>query len=142
MLALLAFSGIGVAIPALSADGIIVITRDVHPRVATRPSYPDPDPKTVNTNPSATVIRAVNAYELNDSDFARITSGSALQGTLAPGGQLPGLDRTAPFSGQGLPGIGGGQSGGGGSAGSNIVNPVNRSLQQGLAPLKILTGDR
>lgn len=142
MLALLALSGIGVAIPALSADGIIVITREVQPRIATRPAPPDPNPKTVNTNPSATVIRAVNAYELNDSDFAHITSGSTLQGTLTPGGQLPGLDRTAPFSGQGLPGIGGGQSGGGNSAGSSIVNPVNRSLQQGLAPLKILTGDR
>ena len=140
ILAMLVLSGIGSAMPAYAADGIIVITRDVQPRVATRPALvPDPNPRTVNANPSSTVIRATNSYELNDADFARITSGSSLQRQMLPGGQLPGLSNSSHASSHGLPGMRAGQGGG---AGSNVSNQINRSLQQGLAPLKILTGDR
>lgn len=140
ILAMLVFSGVGLASHAFSADGIIVITRDVQPRVATRPApVPDPNPHTVNANPSSTVIRATNSYELSDSDFAGITSGSSLQRSMLPGGQLPGFSGSSQGASQGLPGM---RAGHGGGAGSNISNRVNRSLQQGLAPLKILTGDR
>ena len=140
MLAMLVLSGIGAGIPAYAADGIIVITRDVQPRIATRPALvPDPNPRTVNANPSSTVIRATNSYELNDADFARITSGSSLQRQMLPGGQLPGLGNSSQTSSHGLPGMRAGQGGG---AGGNVSNQINRSLQQGLAPLKILTGDR
>lgn len=140
MLAMLVLSGIGAGIPAYAADGIIVITRDVQPRVATRPALvPDPNPRTVNANPSSTVIRATNSYELNDADFARVTSGSSLQRQMLPGGQLPGLNTPSQATSHGLPGMRAGQGGG---AGSNVSNQINRSLQQGLAPLKILTGDR
>ena len=140
ILAMLVLSGIGSAMPAYAADGIIVITRDVQPRVATRPALvPDPNPRTVNANPSSTVIRATNSYELNDADFARITSGSSLQRQMLPGGQLSGLSNSSQASSHGLPGM---RAGHGGGAGSNVSNQINRSLQQGLAPLKILTGDR
>ncbi|MBV2133016.1 hypothetical protein KRX52_09400 [Pseudomonas sp. MAP12] len=140
LLSMLVLSGLGAAIPTYSADGIIVITRDVQPRVATRPALiPDPDPRTVNANPSSTVIRATNSYELTDADFAGITSGSSLQHQMLPNGQLPGLSHSSQVSSQGLPGMRAGQGGG---AGSNVSNQINRSLQQGLAPLKILTGDR
>lgn len=140
MLAMLVLSGIGGAIPAYAADGIIVITRDVQPRVATRPALiPDPNPRTVNANPSSTVIRATNSYELSDADFAGITSGSSLQRQMLPGGQLRGLSSSSQTSSHGLPGMRAGQGGG---AGSSVSNQINRSLQQGLAPLKLLTGDR
>ncbi|MNZ62428.1 hypothetical protein D3C78_805490 [compost metagenome] len=140
MLAMLMLSGIGGAIPAYAADGIIVITRDVQPRVATRPALvPDPNPRTVNANPSSTVIKATNSFELSDADFAGITSGSSLQRQMLPNGQLPGLSNSSQASSHGLPGMRAGQGGG---AGSNVSNQINRSLQQGLAPLKILTGDR
>ncbi len=140
MLVMLVLSGMGVTIPALSADGVIVITRDVQPRVATRPTLvPDPNPNAVNANSSSTVIRATNSYELNDADFAGITSGSSLQRQILPSGQLPGLSNSSQVSSHGLPGM---RSGQGGGAGSSVSNQINRSLQQGLAPLKILTGDR
>lgn len=140
LLAMLMLSAMGAAIPAHSADGIIVITRDVQPRVATRPALlPDPNPRTVNANPSSTVIRATNSIELTDADFAGVTSGSSLQRQMLPNGQLPGLSNSAQASSHGLPGMRAGQGGG---AGSNVSNQINRSLQQGLAPLKILTGDR
>ncbi len=140
LLAMLLLSAMGAAIPAHSADGIIVITRDVQPRVATRPALlPDPNPRTVNANPSSTVIRATNSFELTDADFAGVTSGSTLQRQMLPNGQLPGLSNSTQASSHGLPGMRAGQGGG---AGSNVSNQINRSLQQGLAPLKILTGDR
>lgn len=141
MLASLALSSLAIAIPAFSADGIIVINRDVQPRIATRPTLvPDPNPQTVNVNPSATVIRSTNAYELSDNDFAGITSGASLQGGVLSGGQLPGLS-AVPNATQSLQNMSGGRTGGS-VGGTNISNQVNRSLQQGLAPLKILTGDR
>lgn len=140
MLAIQVLTGMGVALPAFSADGIIVITRDVQQRIATRPALaPDPNPRTVNANPSATVIRSTNSYELTDADFAGVTSGSSLQQQIIPNGQLPGFSSSSQVSSHGLPGM---RAGSGGGAGGNISNQINRSLQQGLAPLKILTGDR
>lgn len=140
MLAMLLSSGMGLAISAHSDDGVIVISRDVHPRLVISPVLaPDPNPRTVNANPSATVIRATHSYELTDADFAGVTSGSSLQNQIIPNGQLPGLGNVSQISSQGLPGM---RAGSGGGSGSNISNQINRSLQQGLAPLKILTGDR
>ena len=108
--------------------------------VATRPPQrPATKPRTVNANPSSTVIRATNSFELTDADFAGVTSGSTLQRQMLPNGQLPGLSNSTQASSHGLPGMRAGQGGG---AGSNVSNQINRSLQQGLAPLKILTGDR
>lgn len=140
ILATLLSSAMGLALPAHAGEGVIVISRDVHPRlINSAPRIPDPDPRTVNTNPSATVIRATHSYELTDADFAGVTSGSSLQQQIIPNGQLPGLGTPSQVSSHGLPGM---RSGSGGGASGNISNQVNRSLQQGLAPLKILTGDR
>lgn len=140
MFAMQLLCGMVLAIPAHAADGVIVITRDVHPRLATSPILaPDPNPRTVNANPSATVIRATHSYELSDADFAGVTSGASLQQQIMPNGQLPGLGNPSQVSSHGLPGM---RAGSGGGAGGNISNQINRSLQQGLAPLKILTGDR
>jgi hypothetical protein len=139
-LAMLLSAAMGLAMPAQAADGVIVISRDVHPRLINTPTrIPDPNPRTANANPSETVIRATHAYELTDADFARVTSGSSVQQQILPGGQLPGLGNPAKGTAQGLPIM---RAGTGGGAGSNVSNQINRSLQQGLAPLKILTGDR
>ena len=140
MLAALVLATQGAATGSLAADGVIVISREVQPRMATRaPMIPDPNPRTVNANPSSTVQRAVNSYELNDVDFAGVTSGASLHRQILPSTHLPGLSGSSQSSAQGLPGM---RAGHGGGAGSSVSNQINRSLQQGLAPLKILTGDR
>lgn len=140
MLAILLSAATGLVLPAQAADGVIIISRDVHPRLVNTPTrIPDPNPRTVNANPSETVIRATHSYELTDADFARVTSGSGVQQQILPGGQLPGFGNPAQGASHGLPTL---RAGAGGGAGSNVSNQINRSLQQGLAPLKILTGDR
>lgn len=137
---LLVSLGYGMAPASRADDGIIVLTRPVQPQTATRPVLaPAPNPRTANANTSPAVDRAVNTFELSDSDFARVTSGSGLQRQILPDGQLPGLGTSGASAAQGLPGMSAGRSG---SAGSGISNQVNRSLQQGLAPLKMLSGDR
>jgi hypothetical protein len=123
---------------ALAGDGTIVLQRQVQPRVATRPTdIPDPNPITVNPNISEQVVRQTGNAELSDSDFAGVTSGSSLQRQIMPGGQLVGMDNGAN---QTLNGSGMGASAAGGGAG--ISNSVNRTVQQGLSPLRMLTGDR
>ncbi len=140
MLLTIALTGAGAVTPALCADGVIVLTRDVQPRVATRaPLTPDPNPHAVDANVSPTVHRALGSYELSDQDFAGISSGAGLQRQAMPGGQLPGLGASSGEAGRSLPNMRAGHSGG---AGASISNQVTRSLQQGLAPLKAITGDR
>lgn len=139
MLLTIALTGAGAVTPALCADGVIVLTRDVQPRVATRtPLAPDPNPNTVSAK-AAMGNRTMAATELSDGDFASISSGAGLQRQVMPGGQLPGLGASSGEAGRGLPNMRAGHSGG---AGASISNQVNRSLQQGLAPLKAITGDR
>lgn len=123
---------------AHAGDGTIVLQRQVQPRVATRPTdIPDPNPVTVNPNISEQVVRQTGNAELSDSDFAGVTSGSSLQRHILPGGQLVGMDNGAN---QALNGnaLGAGAAGGG----AGISNSVNRTVQQGLSPLRMLTGDR
>ncbi|CDF84229.1 hypothetical protein ACA097_26265 [Pseudomonas sp. QL9] len=120
---------------ANAGDGTIVLQRDVQPRVATRPTMvPDPNPTTVNPNVSRQVIQQTN--ELSDTDFAGVTSGSSLQQRILPNGQLVGMDNGANQSLTNNP------LGGGGGGGAGISNSVNRTVQQGLSPLRMLTGDR
>jgi hypothetical protein len=123
---------------AQAGDGTIVLQRQVQPRVATRPTdIPDPNPITVNPNISDQIVRQTGNAELSDSDFAGVTSGSSLQRHILPGGQLVGMDNG---SNQTLNGNSMGASAAGGGAG--ISNSVNRTVQQGLSPLRMLTGDR
>ncbi|SPO69528.1 conserved exported protein of unknown function [Pseudomonas sp. JV241A] len=122
-----------VSLPVQAENGIIVITRDVQPRNAMRPPLvPDPYPVTVNTNPSAHVIKQTN--ELSDGDFASISSGAGItplitQQTNNLGGNFGNQTQ--------LPNLAGGRSGG---SGNGISNMVNSNIQKGLAPLQILTG--
>ncbi|MFR0690506.1 hypothetical protein ACLUTX_13980 [Enterobacterales bacterium AE_CKDN230030158-1A_HGKHYDSX7] len=123
---------------AQAGDGTIVLQRVVQPRVATRPTdIPDPNPVTVNPNISEQVVRQTNNGELSDSDFARVTSGSSLERHILPGGTLVGMDNGANQTLNGNS-MGAGAAGGG----AGISNSVNRTVQQGLSPLRMLTGDR
>ncbi|MFV3371387.1 hypothetical protein ACNFH5_24730 [Pseudomonas sp. NY15435] len=121
----------------LAGDGTIVLQRVVQPRVATRPTdIPDPNPVTVNPNISEQVVRQTGNAELSDSDFASVTSGSTLERHILPGGTLVGMDNGSNQS------LNNGSLGGGMGAGGGISNSVNRTVQQGLSPLRMLTGDR
>ncbi|MGJ7513691.1 hypothetical protein ACSFE6_05055 [Pseudomonas baetica] len=128
--------GSGISLPVQADNGIIIITRDVQPRMATRPPViPDPNPTTVNANPSQQILRQTN--ELSDGDFAGVTSGTGISGLVSQGGtgNLAG-NITSQTQLTNLPG---GRSGNGGSG---IANMVNSSVQRGLGALNIMTGDR
>ncbi|MBK4996110.1 hypothetical protein IAE39_004284 [Pseudomonas sp. S37] len=122
------------SLTAQADKGIIIITRDVQVRNATIPPLrPDPNPTTVNANPSAHVLKQTN--ELSDGDFASISSGAGISNMITQqtnnlGGNLGNQNQ--------LPNIAGGRGTGG--SGNGIANMVNSSVQRGLAPLQILTG--
>lgn len=121
-------------------DGTIVIQRTVQPRIATRPTMvPDANPITVNPNISPQVSATMATTELDDGEFAQITTGSSLTQQILPGGNLPGMNNTAGNM-QSMPGVSGGSLPG--ASGSSISNQVNGAVKQGLAPLQILTGGR
>ena len=121
-------------------NGVIVLDRDVKTRPAIRRERPDPNPTTVNTNPSARVLSQTN--ELSDGDFAHVASGSTVTRVLLPDtGGVRGVN-TVPST---LPGMGslGAAGGSGGAAGANsISNRVGSAVSGGLAPLQILTGGK
>ncbi|EJN40426.1 hypothetical protein D3C76_1102880 [compost metagenome] len=127
--------GASFSVPVQAENGIIVITRDVQPRIATRaPLAPDPYPTTANANPSAYVLKQTN--ELSDGDFANITSGTGIsslitQQTNNVGGNISNQTQ--------LPNLAAGRGTG---SGNGISNMVNSSVQRGLAPLQILTGGK
>ncbi|MFJ4384841.1 hypothetical protein ACIP02_10875 [Pseudomonas sp. NPDC089408] len=122
------------SLTAQADNGIIIITRDVQVRNATIPPLrPDPNPTTVNANPSAQVLKQTS--ELSDGDFASISSGAGISNMITQqtnnlGGNLVNQNQ--------LPNLSGGRGTGG--AGNGISNMVNSSVQRGLAPLQILTG--
>ncbi|MDZ3992317.1 hypothetical protein [Pseudomonas sp. Teo4] len=123
------------SLPAQADNGIIVITRDVQPRMAIRaPLEPDPNPTTANANPSAYVLKQTS--ELSDGDFANITSGTGISSLVTQ--QTNNIGGTIGNQTQ-LPNMAAGRGTGGGNG---ISNMVNSSVQRGLAPLQILTGGK
>ncbi|QVM89153.1 hypothetical protein JYG34_14040 [Pseudomonas entomophila] len=124
----------GVSVPVYADNGIIVITRDVQPRIATtRPMAPDPYPTTANANPSAHILTQTN--ELSDGDFASISSGSGISSLITQ--QTNNLGGNISTQSQ-LPNLAGGR--GAGSGGNGISNMVNSGVQKGMGALNILTG--
>nr|WP_288357544.1 hypothetical protein [uncultured Pseudomonas sp.] len=115
-----------------AADGDVIITRDVQPRVATRAALV-PDPNPLSVNPGRSVVDTT--AELADGDFANVSSGLALPAQLL--GNSLGHQVQAPLQ-QSMPGLGASHSG---SGGNGVASQVNRSVQQGLRPLQML-GDR
>ena len=124
-----------VCLPVHADNGIITIKRDVQTRNATIPPViPDPNPTTVNANPSKQILTQTN--ELSDGDFANVASGASIsrlvtQNTNNLGGNISNQTQLSN-----LP------AGRSGNAGNGIANMVNSSVQQGLGALKVITGDR
>ena len=125
--------------PAFAGDGNIVLTREVQPRVATRPLLvPDPHPTVVNVDPHEQVNRQTRdidqlPHELTDSDFANINSGLSQPNQLLGAGNPQALPSAQQHQiGAGAPGHGSG------SLTSGIAGQINRSVQVGLRPLQNL----
>ena len=112
-------------------NGEIVLTRIVQPHpVGNPPMHPDPDPNTVNANPSPQVMGAT--HELTDGDFAGVSTGTSIRHTLLPNGSsLPGLNTS-----NGLPGM---TNGHGGGSGGTLSNTIGNSIEQGMRPLSALS---
>lgn len=125
--------GSSFSLPVQAESGLITITRDVQPRNATNaPLVPDPNPTTVNANPSAHILKQTN--ELSDGDFAGVSSGAGITSLITH--QTNNLGANTNNQTQ-LPNMAGGRSSG---SGSGISNMVNSNIQQGLGALKIITG--
>ncbi|MFL1527717.1 hypothetical protein [Pseudomonas sp. O230] len=115
-------------------NGIIIIKRDVQTRNAVQaPVIPDPNPTTVNANPSKLILSQTN--ELNDGDFANVASGAGITRLVNLGNTNLGGNITTQNQLSNLPA-------GRGSSGNGISNLVNSSVQQGLSGLSVITGGR
>lgn len=127
--------GSSFCLPVQADNGVILIKRDVQPRNAMIPPLiPDPDPTTVNANPSKQILRQTN--ELSDGDFASIASGAGSSHLVTQNTNNLGGNITNQSQLSNLP------AGRSGNSGNGIANMVNSNIQQGLGALKIVTGDR
>ncbi|WP_367371649.1 hypothetical protein [Pseudomonas lini] len=127
--------GSSVSLPVQADNGIIIIKRDVQPRMATRaPVIPDPSPTTANANPSKQVLRQTN--ELSDGDFASVASGAGISRLVTQNTNNLSGNITNQSQLSNLP------SGRSGNSGNGIANMVNSNIQQGLGALRVVTGDR
>lgn len=138
----LCVSALIVSSPVMSADGDIIISRQVQPRAAARIDLvPAADPRLVNTKPGAAagngLLTRDSAGELSDSDFASVSSGTRLTQQL-----LASPMTVDPSTGSAAPGhvadAGIGAVGHGSGAVGNLGGLVTRSVQQGLLPLQVL----
>ncbi|UVM47821.1 MULTISPECIES: hypothetical protein [unclassified Pseudomonas] len=127
--------GSSVCLPVQADNGIIIIKRDVQPRMATRaPVIPDPSPTTANANPSKQVLRQTN--ELSDGDFASVASGAGISRLVTQNTNNLSGNLTNQTQLSNLP------AGRSGNSGNGIANMVNSNIQQGLGALRVVTGDR
>ncbi|EJM03981.1 hypothetical protein PMI18_01440 [Pseudomonas sp. GM102] len=127
--------GSSVCLPVQADNGLIIIKRDVQPRMATRaPVMPDPSPTTANANPSKQVLRQTD--ELSDGDFASVASGAGISRLVTQNTNNLGGNLTNQTQLSNLP------AGRSGNSGNGIANMVNSNVQQGLGALRVVTGDR
>ncbi|KJZ43625.1 hypothetical protein VC35_19595 [Pseudomonas fluorescens] len=112
-------------------NGVIVLDRTIHSTPIGRSGGRDPNPNTLNANPSARVTG-----ELSDADIAGVTTGTALNHSNGQNlGGLQGLNVvTNP---NGMPGMSVGHGGGSGSA---ISGTINRAMGSGLGSLGKMAG--
>jgi hypothetical protein len=114
-------------------NGVIVLDRTIHPTPIGRSGGRDPNPNTLNANPSARVTG-----ELSDADIAGVTTGTALRHSNGQSlGGLQGLN--AVTNPNGLPGMSVGHGGGSGSA---ISGTINRAMSSGLGSLGRMAGGK
>lgn len=127
--------GSSISLPVQADNGIIIIKRDVQPRMATRaPVIPDPNPTTANANPSKQVLKQTN--ELSDGDFASVASGAGISRLVTQNTNNLSGNITNQTQLSNLP------AGRSGNSGNGIANMVNSNIQQGLGALRVVTGDR
>jgi hypothetical protein len=127
--------GSSISLPVQADNGIIIIKRDVQPRMATRaPVMPDPSPTIANANPSKQVLRQTN--ELSDGDFSSVASGAGISRLVTQNTNNLGGNITNQTQLSNLP------AGRSGNSGNGIANMVNSNIQQGLGALRVVTGDR
>ncbi|MGA8133958.1 MULTISPECIES: hypothetical protein [Pseudomonas] len=109
-------------------NGVIVLDRTVQPQSYGRPALqPDPNPTTVNANPSA-VITSTTGQELSDGDIAGISTGGSISQLITTNTtSMPGLNNP-----NGLPGM---TAGHGGGNGASIANTINHGLSAGMNAL-------
>jgi len=111
-------------------NGVIVLDRTLHSTSIGRSGGRDPNPATINANPSARVIG-----ELSDADIAGVTTGTTLRNNGQNLGGMQGFNVvTNP---NGLPGMSVGHGGGSGSA---ISGTINRAMNSGLGSLGKMAG--
>ena len=121
--------------PVHADNGLIVLTREVQPRAATRQELsPDPHPLTVQ----AGLPRNAGA-ELDDSDFAHVNTGLSISNSalMRQTNSLSTTNSMAQSGGNGMSGLGaaiGGESAG--SATGGVSGRVNGAIQTGLRPLQ------
>jgi hypothetical protein len=112
-------------------NGVIVLDRSVHPTPIGRSGGRDPNPNTINANPSARVTG-----ELSDADIAGVTTGTALRNSN--GQSLSGMQGFNVITNpNGLPGMSVGHGGGSGGA---ISGTINRAMSSGLGSLGRMAG--
>jgi len=112
-------------------NGVIVLDRTIHPTPIGRSGGRDPNPNTLNANPSARVTG-----ELSDADIAGVTTGTALRHSNGQSlGGLQGLN--AVTNPNGMPGMSVGHGGGSGGA---ISGTINRAMSSGLGSLGRMAG--
>ncbi|QXI25795.1 hypothetical protein [Pseudomonas vanderleydeniana] len=123
---------LSLTVQAGGSNGVIVLERTVQPQAYGRPPLqPDPNPTTVNANPSARVISLTNSMELSDGDIAGISTGSTVSRVITVHtGNMPALNNP-----NGLPGMAAGHGGG---SGASIANTVNRGLSAGMGALNAI----
>ncbi|MGE8352292.1 MAG: hypothetical protein ACN6P5_17345 [Pseudomonas protegens] len=127
------------SLPVLAAgNGEIIIQRTVQAQPLGRaPLQKDPNPVSVNTNPSA-LVNQMAGNEMTDGDFAGIKTGALVRGTVLSGNSgVPGMNVLSNSNSHGLPGMAVGHGGG---AGASISGSINRSINTGMAPLKNIGG--
>ena len=111
-------------------NGVIVLDRTLHSTSIGRSGGRDPNPATINANPSARVIG-----ELSDADIAGVTTGTTLRNNGQNLGGMQGFNVvTNP---NGLPGMSVGHGAGSGSA---ISGTINRAMNSGLGSLGKMAG--
>ena len=121
--------------PLLADNGLIVITRDVQPRAATRePLAPDPHPLTVQAGLPSTA-----GNELDDSDFAHINTGLSVSDSALTR-QTNSISSRVQMGGggNGMPGLGAAIGGDATGRSSGVDGRVNGAIQTGLRPLQNL----
>jgi hypothetical protein len=121
--------------PVYADNGLIVLTREVQPRAATRPALvPDPNPLTVQAG-----LPRNAGVELDDSDFAHINTGLSVSNSALTRqtDRLSTSSSRAQSGGNGVPGLGAAIGGGAtGGANSGVSGRVNGAIKTGLRPLQ------